>query len=367
MFRSTSRRKRIGFTLIELLVVIAIIAILIALLLPAVQQAREAARRTGCRNNLKQIGLALHNYHDVFNRFPNMVSALGGANQFYPGCQTWVVSRGWAWRVAILPQIDQAPLYNTLQPDNYSHAGGACPAGTGMAGPAAGTPQFIAKATLLPAYICPTDSSDVNLFGGEKPTNYTAAVRARADANHSDIASSQAVIDTNDLGVITRQGSNMKDLKDGSSNTIAVGEVWRGKKFDNLAGGVPSSNPPGPGTAATPNNLARQRCRDWTEDTGFCQCNAGVVRNTALAVTGDNPYQYVQVWRINDPKNDQVNWSDRVDGGNLGGRPMSSDHTGGAQALFGDGSVRFISENVDGIGLAHAFSRAGTETRLAEF
>src|SRR6478735_4581053 len=109
MFCCTSRKRK-GFTLIELLVVIAIIAILIALLLPAVQQAREAARRTGCRNNLKQIGLALHNYHDVFNRFPNMVMA-GTA---YTGCQTWVVSRGWAWRVAILPQIDQAATYNAM-------------------------------------------------------------------------------------------------------------------------------------------------------------------------------------------------------------------------------------------------------------
>jgi prepilin-type N-terminal cleavage/methylation domain-containing protein/prepilin-type processing-associated H-X9-DG protein len=362
MYRCPSGRKK-GFTLIELLVVIAIIAILIALLLPAVQQAREAARRTACRNNLKQIGLALHNYHDVFNRFPNMVMA-GAA---FPGCQSWVVSRGWAWRVAILPQIDQAPVYNAMNLENHSHAGGACTANTSMAAPAAGTPALIAKSTLMPAYVCPSDSSDVNLFANEKPTNYTAAVRARADANHSDIASSASVIATNDLGIITRQGTNMKDIKDGSSNTIAVGEVWRGKKFDNLAGAGPSTSPPGPGTAPTPNNLARQRCRDWTEDTGFCQCNAGVVVNAALPTAGDNPYQYVQVWRINDPKNDQVNWSDRVDGGNLGGRPMSSDHAGGAQALFGDGSVRFVNENVDGVGLAHAMSRAGTETRLAEF
>ena len=91
--------KRRGFTLIELLVVIAIIAILIALLLPAVQQAREAARRTQCKNNLKQIGLAMHNYHDTFLKFPSG----GSGNSQYWGHSQWV---------SILPFADQAPLYN---------------------------------------------------------------------------------------------------------------------------------------------------------------------------------------------------------------------------------------------------------------
>ncbi len=101
--------KKRGFTLIELLVVIAIIAILIALLLPAVQQAREAARRTECKNKLKQIGLALHNYHDVFGVFP--------PSSFSNGARL-------SWHVSILPQIDQAPLYNQIDFSqlNYSHA-----------------------------------------------------------------------------------------------------------------------------------------------------------------------------------------------------------------------------------------------------
>ena len=97
-----------GFTLIELLVVIAIIAILIALLLPAVQQAREAARRTQCRNNLKQIGLALHNYHDTFRLFPPGVIRDGQNN-----------SEAWGWTVFILPFLEQANLYNQLDPDTY--------------------------------------------------------------------------------------------------------------------------------------------------------------------------------------------------------------------------------------------------------
>ena len=97
-----SRPHRRGLTLIELLVVIAIIAILIVLLLPAVQQAREAARRTSCRNNLKQIGLAIHNYHDAHRTFPPGGITIGG----------WQDSlNGSTWSVAILPYLDQATLY----------------------------------------------------------------------------------------------------------------------------------------------------------------------------------------------------------------------------------------------------------------
>jgi prepilin-type N-terminal cleavage/methylation domain-containing protein len=112
MLRTTSSRR--GFTLIELLVVIAIIAILIALLLPAVQQAREAARRSQCKNNLKQIGLALHNYHDTYNQFPtgsvyttDAPSQGDGAHSNFRNA-----NYGSTWLTAILPMFDQAPLYN---------------------------------------------------------------------------------------------------------------------------------------------------------------------------------------------------------------------------------------------------------------
>src|SRR5438270_6004969 len=98
--------RRRGFTLIELLVVIAIIAVLVALLLPAVQQAREAARRSQCKNNLKQIGLALHNYHDIFNLFP---SASGGTDQGAKNNGDRL-----SGIVMLLPHLDQAPLWNQI-------------------------------------------------------------------------------------------------------------------------------------------------------------------------------------------------------------------------------------------------------------
>ena len=112
MRRCLRRRARSGFTLIELLVVIAIIAVLIALLLPAVQSAREAARRMQCTNNLKQIGLAIHNYHDVQNRFPSgfIFQAPGMANRADRPNR----AAGFSWHTFILPFVEQANLYNQL-------------------------------------------------------------------------------------------------------------------------------------------------------------------------------------------------------------------------------------------------------------
>src|SRR5271154_4674102 len=107
MFRSLKARKSSGFTLIELLVVIAIIAILIALLVPAVQKVREAAARTQCTNNLKQIGLACHGYHDANKRLPEGY-VVNPAVQPVPG---------WAWSALILPYIDQEPLWADLKAD----------------------------------------------------------------------------------------------------------------------------------------------------------------------------------------------------------------------------------------------------------
>ncbi|MCA9085921.1 MAG: DUF1559 domain-containing protein [Planctomycetaceae bacterium] len=347
-------KQRRAFTLIELLVVIAIIAILIALLLPAVQQAREAARRTQCRNNLKQIGLALHNYHDTFDQLPGTVSAAAAPQA--PGCQSWMLSQGYSWRVKILPYIDQAPLYNTIDFTRTGYAG--CYGGLGSV-TTPGTPAH-SRNTRLNAFLCPSDPTAASQVANEYGTNYPAAVRARADEQHSDPTNNDA---TKDLGLLCRGGARLEDAKDGTSNTLMVGEVYRDKQFERTSGALPT--PAGPAAAAANHN--GQRCRDWMESTAYCQCNAGVVVDTSLpANAGGNPKQYKQIWKINDSKPDQVTWTDTVDGGNGGGRPMSSAHTGGVQALFGDGAVKFISENADAFAWAHMFSRQGGETNIVE-
>lgn len=133
--------RRPGFTLIELLVVIAIIAVLIALLLPAVQQAREAARRTQCRNNLKQIGIAMHDYHDLHNRFPPGEVVLGGG-----GPQSALQLTAWSWAVMLMPQMELGNVYNTLSPGTWS-------LGQALDDPA----RRNVLQSPLPVFMCPSD------------------------------------------------------------------------------------------------------------------------------------------------------------------------------------------------------------------
>src|SRR5262249_2123177 len=129
------RSRKRGFTLIELLVVIAIIAVLVALLLPAVQQAREAARRTQCKNNLKQIGLALYGYQEQFVRLPpGWIGVTNGKPDIYG-------INGWGWASKILPQMEQTPLYNTI---NFSLS---------VAHPT----HAAARTTIIPSFRCASD------------------------------------------------------------------------------------------------------------------------------------------------------------------------------------------------------------------
>lgn len=183
------KRTRLGFTLIELLVVIAIIAILIALLLPAVQQAREAARRSTCKNNLHQIAIALHNYHDVHNTFP-------------PGAMP---SRGPTWGMYIFPNMDQENLY-ALQNWDEGNAD-----------------NITIGRTHIALFKCPTqpgpDTCDLN-FTGRQTNNYVGNAGSNF-TNDNNLANAR-----NRNGMFYAYSSvRLRDVTDGSTNTLLVGEA----------------------------------------------------------------------------------------------------------------------------------------------
>lgn len=192
-----------GFTLIELLVVIAILAILIALLLPAVQQAREAARRMSCKNNLKQLGIALHNYHDSHTTFP-------------PGGMS--TGNGLSWIVMILPFLDQAPLYDQFNFSTTSYSS-----------------HHVHGLTRIPTILCPSsgqEQSSVELFGGA-PT-YTTHFYGVMGPKGSNPNGGNYGVDINpsghggfaNSGILYRDSSTkMRDITDGTSNTFLVGEI----------------------------------------------------------------------------------------------------------------------------------------------
>jgi prepilin-type N-terminal cleavage/methylation domain-containing protein/prepilin-type processing-associated H-X9-DG protein len=179
-----------GFTLIELLVVIAIIAILIGLLLPAVQKVREAAARTKCQNNFKQIGLAMHGYQDTFQRLPpgwlTGLNAAGGVVAPNPG---------WAWGTLILPFVEQDPLFKSINPDLTTPGTAVVSSNTQMK---------------LPIYTCPSDANNGqtnNLFQNFGRSNYVC---------------NRSVLGPNNDN--TQPRLSIQQIADGSTNTIFVGE-----------------------------------------------------------------------------------------------------------------------------------------------
>jgi prepilin-type N-terminal cleavage/methylation domain-containing protein/prepilin-type processing-associated H-X9-DG protein len=288
MARSSQR----GFTLIELLVVIAIIAVLVAILLPAVQQAREAARASQCKNNMKQIGIAFHNYYETFSKFPPYAVRGGGGSQD--------ADRSWCWASMILPQIDQGALYNQIQvgqtnliPNSSSNMTNT----NNYATAAVGSPEKLLTSRIA-TYLCPS-------------------------ANGSELNQYQKNLGTlmygynNGVGLNPASGTNfypcstIGDIVDGTSNTLLVGEkalmsapfvsigaVWGAGRFCNARIGIVA--------AQCPMNTPFDGSHDATN---FC---------------------YIE----NSPSNLVSRAS------------LSSPHVGGAHMLLCDGSVRFVSEDI---------------------
>jgi prepilin-type N-terminal cleavage/methylation domain-containing protein/prepilin-type processing-associated H-X9-DG protein len=305
-------RARRGFTLIELLVVIAIIAILIALLLPAVQQAREAARRTQCKNNQHQLGLALHNYHETFRVFP-------------PSCFKVLLQdtgsdpynrQATIWGAMLLPYIDQSPLYNSLKFGSYPQVWDS-------------GPNLVARQTPLAAFKCasaPDNSSKfqqldkdgnptrdgITIGDNIAPANYGLVTSSNIgnpdDATRSSWGNNR-IDDTTPIearfnGPFTQNLCfSTGDILDGTSNTVAMGERFRGAKND-----------------APGNTRFRAYFVIGTPDAqNQHACFVGSIGTT-----------------LNSPLETEYGFAG-----------FQSPHSGGVQFLMLDGAVRFVSENLD--------------------
>ncbi|MCA8982595.1 MAG: DUF1559 domain-containing protein, partial [Planctomycetaceae bacterium] len=291
------RHRWAGFTLIELLVVIAIIAILVALLLPAVQQAREAARRSSCKNNLKQLGLALHNYHDTFNVFPpgSVRQPTGG------GVNEWESSMI-GWQARILSFMEQAALYDLIE--------------WGRTPGANGTPNTTVRGTEVAGYRCPSDPGTRATTGQTTyaPTNYVVCT-----ADSGSYTAGGSLFQNNGRSVMFQNSAvNMRDILDGTSNTMAVSECRVGSQMrgENATGTPPVC----PGAAG------------FSNDRGYSWFYANVMHNwTYSTIVGPNT---------------TITECRSSTGGVavLGARSL---HKGGVQVLLSDGAIRFVSDNIN--------------------
>ena len=354
---SRSAHNRDGFTLIELLVVIAIIAILIALLLPAVQQAREAARRTQCRNNLKQIGIALHNHHDTFGFLPGLALCGAGVEDYNPGMQNiWFQFRHLPPSLYLLPYVEQTALFQQFNINK---------SGTDNVTP--GVPGGLTNLNLanrpLPVYLCPSMPTPLNpvyacysSYSWSRGSYDLHAPRQPGDLG-GDIAGgtygwtySDGVFATAwDGGLTPEQATahiarhaadptwwnehkenkqKFRDITDGLSNTIAVGEahhIIKGYTTTIVNGvTVPVQESSGP-TA-------------WGADGGDYYCE-GTMNVRMNKITG--PYYA----RTMTTSRDTAALRDVMINSPL--FSFRSVHTGGCTFLFCDGTVRFLSENID--------------------
>jgi len=310
-----TKRKR-AFTLIELLVVIAIIAILIALLLPAVQQAREAARRAQCKNNLKQLGIGMHNYHDTYGQFPPTIFAING-NQ---GPQRWSQGEKGSHLVHLLPFVDQQPLYSRIDFKNRRADRRNWPRIDDQ-------PRWGKKfrSYIVPTYLCPSDGAPKHSNGGDRArTNYAGSMGNQAmngrgwcvlypgnnfrtgGSGHGNDRRSDRI-----SGMFSRGNWSARlptvNVQDGTSQTILMGEIL-------------------------------PHCGDHARN-GWYHFNAPWIATTA-PINFPIKCVYEPGWNFA-PRNCNhwQNWQTS--------QGFKSKHEQGAHFLFVDGRVRFLNETIN--------------------
>jgi prepilin-type N-terminal cleavage/methylation domain-containing protein/prepilin-type processing-associated H-X9-DG protein len=320
---SPPSRRRGGFTLVELLVVIAIIGILIALLLPAVQAAREAARRSQCVNNLKQLSLGMHNYHDTFKVFPPGTVTVAAASTGTQGDQG---QASWGWGALILPFIEQGAMSELLQV-------GDIPLNAYAKGTAATGVSLNDQRLVLDAFMCPSDVGpevcDSTRFSRLASNPYVASPAVQAPKSNYmaafghnrmrrwDDGTKYSVVATGGFGYsgggAKSQPSGMRDVQDGTSSTIMLGErtyMMKGVRF----------------YAGTWVGCLAGNHEDCGEDIWFSL--RAPINGWQGALTAGTP-----------EANNVALWSRQ--------ESLSSAHPGGVNVALFDGSVRFISETID--------------------